>query len=628
VSKLTPKDIFRHSSYRLQVRDIFAMYNHEWDILGEIIQNAIDSVTTKRETLEAEGYQPQVQITYDLQDHAIAVRDNGLGIAADEILKILAPHFSGKEPTGANRGEFGVGLAFAVFASNEFFIESCFEGIKSKVTIKNAYEWSMNESDEQTELEIIQESNEENSAPFTKIWVKPVRFPLFSKEKLSFVLQRYTAIGDFWAAYHNQDGEIEIRLDYIDRDGNHFDEIEVKNRLWHPADHLQTLLDYDIVDYLTIKAIDEGPRNAALPNYIGSGMVYKDKVTYKDQEFAYYALMCYSSYYSELAEKAGIMNEGDRDLIEAEDTDPEESEYFLVTPEVDLYPGIFVCKKSMPLGADIPRPPRSGTSNWAAFYIVIHSDKLRTEPGRKKLNIEDERLVQYVARSILKKMDKLSLYVISRVNPDTKQEAILRTLDDNRRKMTEWKKNNPIRNSVIKIQTPVEPPNEQTLIALFHELIGVGLLKGYKVIKLSATDTYDGLYDYVISANDIDQRAFDEWLKTLPTASDRRRHQTSREIVENLIVVEFKRALEDVIADFLNKNKYHTSIKLLVAWDANEEAIKRRGWLLQKQTSANTRYYGANYVLRPSSEGVSQGILSTHVLLIKRFIDAHINSDD
>jgi|GEM_PF-2799134 len=620
MSQLTPADIFRHSNYKLQVRDIFAMYNHEWDVLGELVQNAVDSVTKKKE-VAGEAYQPQIAVTYNLADQSLLIRDNGLGIAADDILKVVAPHYSGKEPSGANRGEFGVGLAFVVFASQAFRLVSCFEGQKSMLTVNNGYEWSMNVAEE-VELDINRTVESETCENFTEIWVKPVRFPLFTRDKLSFVLQRFTAVGDFWAAYYNRDGDIQVTLNFVDEQGQ-APFVQVPNRLWHPADYLSSLLDYETVDYLKLKEIDEGPRNVALPNYVGSGMVYKGKMSQQGQEFTFYALMCYSRYYKELATAAGVTSEEvDFDeLVEEE----EAGDSLVTMPEVDLYPGIFVCKKGMPLGADVPRPPRSGTSNWAAFYIVIHSDGLRTEPGRKKLSIEDERVVQSIARSVLNKMDKLSAYVISRVSPDTQQEAILRALDENRTKMSDWKKDHPLHIASLGVQLSVRPPNEQTLIALFHELIGAGVLKGYKVVKLSATDTYDGLYDYSIAADEIGKRAFEEWLKTLPTARDRREYANARQIKENLMVVEFKLNLETIIGDFLHKSKYHPSIKLLVAWEADEEAIKRRGWFLEKRPASDVRYYGANYVLRPSSEGVSKGILSTHVMLIKRFIETRVS---
>jgi len=236
----------------------------------------------------------------------------------------------------------------------------------------------------------------------------------------------------------------------------------------------------------------------------------------------------------------------------------------------------------------------------------------------------DERLVQSVARSVYRDMEKFSRYVISKTNPDADQEAILRALDANRRHMGEWQKTNPLTNILPNIETQavVEPVNEQTLIGVFHELIGARTLKGYQLLKLSATDTYDGLYDYSIPAAEIGPRAFRDWLSTLPTAEERRRYDRDKILKDDMMVVEFKLKLESILKDFLQKSKYHPSIRLLVAWDADEAAITRKGWHLQKLPTSEVRYYGANYILRPSSEGQSKGILATHVLLVKRFLES------
>ena len=610
--QLKPDDIFKHSHYKLQIRDIFAMYNHEWDVLGEVIQNAIDSVIKRREITDNPSYQPEINIEYDLVKESISIRDNGLGIPPEDLKKVVAPHYSGKSPQDTNRGEFGIGLAFVAFSSNQFKLSSCFEGKLTTLQIQNGYAWVLGE-EEEIDLTIDQTEAVCDEDTFTEISVKPARFPIFSTKKLIHILRRYTAIGDYWAAYNDEDGQIKVVLDYVETDGK-TEKNDVLNRLWHPADAFDRI-GRETVDYLRAKEIHEAPRDQAMPNIMGRGLVKKDKVVKDGREFAYYALICRSSIYEEIAEKEEI-----KDTTQVDDIDEEEEDILLVEPEIDIYPGIFACKKGMPLGTDIPRPQRSGTSIWAAFYITIHSDTLKTEPGRKKLSMKDERLIQSIARNVIKDMEKLSYLVIARVNPDTKQEAIIRALEENCTEMRKWKESNPLNNSLLGIQASVEPINEQTLIGLFHEMIGADILKGYKVVKLSTYDTYDGLYDYSISENEIGQQAFSDWLSTL-SAPDRRRYSNNEVLHQKLIVVEFKLKLETVIRDFLSRSKYHTSIKLLVAWDVNESKIKNSGWNLQKLPPAEIRYYGAKYVLRPSSEGQSRGIMSTHVLLVKRFID-------
>lgn len=622
---LSAGDIFTHSNNKLQMRDIFAIYSHDWDVIGEIVQNAVDTVLKRRESTEGIGYEPTVEITYDLSNLSIYVRDNGSGIPAEDTLKVVAPNYSGKDPRGTNRGEFGVGLSFVAFSSNQFRLETLSQNKRTVLEVVNGYDWVTDEGNT-VELGVRQEIGDDQSDPFTIVTVKPARFPEYSLEKLIYILQRLTAIGDFWAAYNGEEGTINITLNYVDRDGRS-SQTRIPNKLWHPADYFG-LVDRETVDYLRVKEIDEGARNEAIPNMIGYGMVRKGKVVKDDREFAYYALFCFSEVYREIARAAGIVEEESE--VEEDDVEEEdEGTQLVVTPEIDLYPGIYACKKGMPLGAEVPRPPRQSTGLWMAYYIVIHSDSLNTEPGRKKLNMKDERLVQSVARSVYRDMEKYSSYVISKTNPDADQEAILRALEANRRSMGEWQKTNPLTGILPNISLPatVEPVNEQTLIGLFHELIGAGLLKGYRLLKLSATDTYDGLYDYVIPANEIGPRAYRDWLGTLPTAEERRRYSRDQILEDEMMVVEFKLKLESILKDFLQKSKYHPSIRLLVAWDADETAITRRGWHLQKLPTSEVRYYGANYILRPSSEGQSKGILATHVLLVKRFMESLASED-
>lgn len=617
---LSANDIFTHTNNKLQMRDIFAIYSHDWDVIGEMVQNAVDAVLKRRESSEGLEYIPTISITYNLAERSISVRDNGAGMSANDSIKAVAPNYSGKNPKGTNRGEFGVGLSFIAFSANSFQLETCAQNKHTTVSVLNGYDWSIDEENT-VELEIHQETDNCDSESFTEIRVKPARFPEFSQKKLVYILQRLTAVGDFWAAFNDEVGTINVSLTYIDRDGTS-NNISVPNKLWHPADHFD-LVDRETIDYSKIKEIDEGTRNEAIPNMIGFGMVRKDKIIKEDREFAYYALFCFSDIYREIAKAAGIVEE-ETAVDEDDDLEEEGGTQLIVTPEIDLYPGIYACKKGMPLGGEVPRPPRQSTGLWWAYYIIVHSDDLQTEPGRKKLNIPDERLVQSVAKSVYREMEKYSSYVISKTNPDANQEAILRELESNRRLMSDWQRTNPLTNIIPSVDIPavVEPVNEQTLIGVFHELIGAGVLKGYKLLKLSATDTYDGLYNYSIPASEIGNRAFKSWLSTLPNAAETRRYTKAQILEDEMMVVEFKLKLESILKDFLQKSKYHLSIRLLVAWDANEKAITRRGWHLQKLPTSEVRYYGANYILRPSSEGQSKGILATHVLLVKRFLES------
>ena len=82
--------------------------------------------------------------------------------------------------------------------------------------------------------------------------------------------------------------------------------------------------------------------------------------------------------------------------------------------------------------------------------------------------------------------------------------------------------------------------------------------------------------------------------------------------------------LQDIIRDFLQKTKYHPHIKLIVAWDADNNLVRKKGWLLEKLPASKQKFHGASWRLRPSAEGQTRGILATDVLLLKDFLSGAV----
>ena len=62
--KIKLEDFFTASNHKLIIRDIFAMYHHRWDVIGELIQNAVDSVLTTAEQPPPD-YKPGIKISYN-----------------------------------------------------------------------------------------------------------------------------------------------------------------------------------------------------------------------------------------------------------------------------------------------------------------------------------------------------------------------------------------------------------------------------------------------------------------------------------------------------------------------------------------------------------------------------------
>lgn len=605
---INPEDFFGVSHHKLAIRDIFAMYHHRWDVIGEGIQNAVDSVL-KRGEEDLEGYVPSVTATYNTRIRELEFEDNGIGIPNEKVKSIVAPHYSLKNPLEANRGEFGVGLSFIAFSANDFRLESVFEETRASLEIKNGYSWAMDEDDKE-DLHILFNSDAApNVQPFTKVTVKPVRFPEYTRSQLVYVLRRYTAIGDFWSCYKKEDGSVRSKLIYTGGDGQKTEE-EICNVLWHPADYLSEI-GVETVNWATVqKEVDRG-KEYPMPNWIGFGLTDADTITKTGKEFTYYALFCRPPYYRQLAEKWGLS---------IPDEEVEEGEVSTISePYMEtLNSGIFVSKKGMPLGAVVDPPRTAHLLYWRGIFIVMNCDNLRSEPGRKKLHVEDEQIAKSVASEVFYKLTKFAHYIIPR-DPDEEVESLLRNVDKSIQLVRLHRQDHPLVNRRNKIVIETEPANEQTLIGLFHELIGAKVLHGYEALRLSAAETYDGIYDYASYKEDVGREHWQEWLRQYP-ARERKEIEEIGNYHLSEIIVEFKMHLQDIIKDFLQKTKYHPHIKLIVSWDADETLIRRKGWLLEKLPASKQRFHGANWRLRPSAEGQTRGILATDVLLLKDFL--------
>lgn len=601
------KEFFSSSDHKLIIRDIFAMYHHKWDMIGESIQNAVDSVL-KRNEETTEGFTPTIRVTYNARTRDITVEDNGKGIDSINSKKIVAPHFSLKNPQEANRGEFGVGLTFVAFYSGNFKLETVCSNEKSFLQIDNGYSWAMDDEDKEKLSITFDSDNTDTVETYTKLSFKPVHFPEYNRSQLEYLLRRYTAVGDFWACFKKEKGPIQIELSFIDEQGTK-EERKIENEFWHPADYLSEI-GVDTVDYTTLKSeVDKG-KEQAMPNLVGFGLVDKDVINEGGKEFAYYALFCRTAYYKELANKMGLFNPAEELELGDEDIPPVGAE--------PLVSGIFMSKKGMPLGASIDHPRTGQLGYWRGLFVIMNCDTIKTEPGRKKIHAEHEQLAKNVAKKIFYKLTAYSHYIIPR-DPDEEMDSLLRNVDKNMEFVKEHRENNKLVNPRNKIMMYIEPPSEQTLIGLFHELIGAGILLGYKALKLSSIDTYDGIYDYEIRQEHIGKEHLQEWLRSF-SAGERKKYIDSELYQIDRMIIEFKMHLQDIIKDFLQKKKYHPHIKLLVAWDADKNIIRNKGWLLEELAKQKQRYYGAAWRLRPSAEGQSKGILATDVLLLKEFL--------
>jgi len=73
------------SQIRHQIRQILVSYSHEWDIVSELVQNAVDAIKV---TDEGCGH---ISLVVDASTRTIEIADDGIGIDPTEIYSLLRP---------------------------------------------------------------------------------------------------------------------------------------------------------------------------------------------------------------------------------------------------------------------------------------------------------------------------------------------------------------------------------------------------------------------------------------------------------------------------------------------------------------------------------------------------------
>lgn len=138
------------------------------------------------------------------------------------------------------------------------------------------------------------------------------------------------------------------------------------------------------------------------------------------------------------------------------------------------------------------------------------------------------------------------------------------------------------------------PQEEQEVIALFFELIGRKLLKGYFPFRIASKKTYDGLF-YI---------DYEEGDKLIPNVRP-----------PQLRVVEFKYHLSELIKDFEDENKYIQDIDLLVCWDHDYDADSSYSVSSLERDGIKKVFPGATLRIKKGSD-------SCQVLVLKDFIQS------
>jgi hypothetical protein len=139
------------------------------------------------------------------------------------------------------------------------------------------------------------------------------------------------------------------------------------------------------------------------------------------------------------------------------------------------------------------------------------------------------------------------------------------------------------------------PQQEQDVVALFNELLGLGLLRGYKLFSTSQSERYDSLYN--LEYREGDMIAYNNTSNPLGCGSSFRAPYSSHPKV-----LEYKYDFDALVRDIDKEIKFAKHIDLVVCWSAEKQFRERYylSSLLVSDEGANRENYGATHQAFPT----------------------------
>ena len=582
------------NSLRKEINNIINSYSNSWDILSELTQNSVDAIKRYNLHFLNNSREHEIEIKISVPGRKISIRDTGIGIQASKVQEIVAPNGTDKEDENDSIGEKGVGLTYTIFSCNDFSIktqniESYFEG-----SISNASIWRIGATSNIPELLIKQEKSiEPTENTFTEIELSDIEKNPFdaddlfnqTPEVLIYILRTKTVIGYLKGIFGEEQPNIKVTLKYIDLYNKEKD-FPIPFRYLLPEDFCSK----NVIELNEFKnkaaTYDDKQKSQKLA---GKALVKKSTINRTNHSINYYCFFAPTrSLWNDICEK---------------------NNYFVTEQNQDKIPlatgGIYIATKGMPTGIIIEPPTTGFAGYWGNFFILLEDDCITFDLGRKTVPSRTKGLFKDIAKELFNEF----LPFIKYVSSDPAVRNINATLQANEKQKIYENMKNCYANLGISCINYQKNPNgqEAAVVALFHELVGAGILKGYKSLSTGYKQTYDLWSNYHINTNEIGENIKAQF--------------NDIETIDLPCVIEFKFAAQSIIDDLTADIKFFTDMDLLVCWDFDEQVLSKNSVEVTPLAKEDVLFYGSNYLLKwPGSYNL--GAASEKPLLsLRQFIE-------
>ncbi len=226
-----------------------------------------------------------------------------------------------------------------------------------------------------------------------------------------------------------------------------------------------------------------------------------------------------------------------------------------------IHGGLQIASDFMAQGELSIIPLTSTIGYQANSHVVVHFTDGNPDMGRKTFQPDLKDLADTLAVRAVTTMKKF----LQHMKPDTGAQAITpdRELHDWKKEQEHYRARRPLSyaSGGLPLALVSYPQQEQDVIALFHELIGMGVLKGFRFFATSQSDRYDSLFfmEYRREAGCL----FDAASSRLGIT---RNYELPYETEPK--VLEYKYSFQSLVEDFDKGEKFAKQVDLVVCWEA------------------------------------------------------------
>lgn len=597
-------------SNRRIILNILKSYTGYFDLFSELLQNALDALQT-RLRLQEPGYRPTLWVTIDIPSGLVRVVDNGVGMDGDEFRYCLRPNVSFKRQADL-RGHKGVGATFLAYGYSFIKLQSKKNGESIGAILRQGRQWAEDTSDTiprptfQGVQFNVPELGKEKSGTAVEILVgassgeRPRHLGWIGAQTAEQWLNILRIKSPLGGVYLTTPPFLPaVNLSVKSAEGSITDCVTDRAEYYYPHE-IPTLKVQSLSDVRKALAAIPGDPATQFQKLASEhkrlDCLYeiwdKDQILQDDSYFA-----------SAIDEEQKLLVERHNVTVYASFLrsakmwgEFNDSVLKLRKGQRIMHGGVQIASDFMVQG-DLNIIPLTSTIGYQAnSHVVVHFTDGNPDMGRKTFQPELKDLADVLSVRCVNTMKRF----LQHMKPDTGAQTLTpdRELHEWKRAQEHYRDGNPLALSHHggRVALVSAPQQEQDVVALFHELIGMQLLKSFNFFATSQSDRYDSLFymdyrtdDTVLFHSDTNRLGINR-SHSLPYATEPK-------------VLEYKYDFDSLIRDFDKEEKFAKHIDLVVCWTVGS-AYREKYYLqslLVGDEGSSRNIYGATHQAFPVS---------------------------